>query len=461
MPRLPAPPPPRTQLSTLGLAAATFFIVSGGPYGLEEIVLGHGYGGALALLALLPLVWSLPCALLVGELAAALPATGGYYAWVKRGLGPFWGLQEGWLSLAYSVVDIAIYPTLLVTYLTQLFPALGGEAYGRPGWWVGIGVIAACTAWNMAGIRSIGRGSTALAVALLAPFAVMVVLALATLPHGGAAAAASAFHAHGASDSGALVGGLMLAMWNLMGFDNASTFAAEVRDPGKSYPRAILLGAIAITLSYVVTVLAASTTGLPPASWSSGSWVEVGARLGGPTLAAAVMAGGVISAFGMYNALLLAWSRLPVALAEDRWLPAALARRSARTHAPIWSVLLGGVLSALCVGVGLRRLVEIDVLLYGAALVLEFAALVALRMREPELARPFRIPGGLPVVVAVALLPTALLAVAAWKGRDEPAALGMTAVGLSLAVAAVGPVWWAARRFLRWRAGAAAATERG
>jgi amino acid transporter len=447
-----APAPPRDRLSTLGLAAATFFIVSGGPYGLEEIVLGHGYGGALALLALLPVVWSLPCALLVGELASALPETGGYYAWVKRGLGPFWGLQEGWLSIAYSVVDIAIYPTLLITYLAQLFPALGGEGFGEPGWWLGMAAIAGCTAWNLGGIRGIGRGSTALAVALLAPFAVIVALAGASLAQGGVANAAIAFRAPAAGDRGALVGGLMLAMWNLMGFDNATTFASEVRDPGRSYPRAIVLGAIAITVSYAVSILAAATTGLVPAQWSSGSWVSVGGRLGGPALALAVTAGGAVSALGMYNALLLAWSRLPVALAEDGWLPAALARRSARTHAPVAAVLLGGVLSALCIGLGLRRLVELDVLLYGAALLLEFAALVALRIREPGLARPFKVPGGTAGAVALCVPPAALIAVAAWKGRGEPAALGMTALELSGVIAAVGVAWWAAARVARRRA---------
>ena len=53
---------------------------------------------------MLPLVWSLQIALLVGELASALPEDGGYYVWVRRALGPFWGFQEAWLSLAASVV---------------------------------------------------------------------------------------------------------------------------------------------------------------------------------------------------------------------------------------------------------------------------------------------------------------------------------------------------------------------
>jgi amino acid transporter len=439
------PPPLPDRLSTLGLAAATFFIVSGGPYGLEEVVLGHGYAGALLLLAVVPFVWSLPVALLVGELGAALPATGGFYAWVRRALGPFWGLQEAWLSLAVGIVDIAIYPTLLAAYLGRFWPALAGDQPGQAGWWLGVAAIAGCTGWNALGIRSIGRGSAVLGAALLAPFLALLLLALARLPAGGLEAARAAFSARPPADDGALAAGLMLAMWNLMGFDNASTFAAEVREPGRSYPRAMLAATLGIAAAYLVTVLAASVSGLPPAGWSSGSWVEVGRRLGGPALGAALTAGGALSAVGMYAALLLSWSRLPVALAEDGFLPAALARRSPRTHAPVAAVLLGGALSTLCLGLGLRRLVEIDVLLYGAALLLELWSVVALRLREPGLARPFRIPGGTIGVAALMAPPALLLGLAGWMGRDEPGAFGLSAVGLAAAVATVGVAWWMVR----------------
>jgi amino acid transporter len=222
---------------------------------------------------------------------------------VKRGLGPFWGFQEAWLSIAYSVVDIAIYPTLFVTYLAQLFPSLGGDARGQPGWWLAMGGIAASTAWNMSEIRSIGRGSVALGAAALAPFVAIVVLAAAAVARGGLSASTATFRDPGASDGGAIAGGLLMAMWNLMGFDSATTFAAEVRDPGRSYPRAVILAALAIGASYVITIAVSTAAGLAPAEWASGSWVRVGARLGGPALGAAVTAGGAVSAFGMYNAL--------------------------------------------------------------------------------------------------------------------------------------------------------------
>src|SRR6202022_3000433 len=116
-------------LTLAPLIAATYFMVSGGPYGLEELIARAGYSGALWILLLTPVVWSLPTALMVGELAGAMPRSGGYYAWVRRALGPFWGFQEAWLSLAASIFDMAIYPTLFVLYLGCLFPSLGT---GRP-----------------------------------------------------------------------------------------------------------------------------------------------------------------------------------------------------------------------------------------------------------------------------------------------------------------------------------------
>ncbi len=61
---------------------------------------------------------------MIGELASALPAEGGFYVWVRRALGPFWGYQEGWLSLSASIFDMAIYPAIFVLYLGKLSPAL-------------------------------------------------------------------------------------------------------------------------------------------------------------------------------------------------------------------------------------------------------------------------------------------------------------------------------------------------
>ena len=87
------------RLTLWPLVAATFFMVSGGTYGTEDIVHGAGYGKAILILLLTPILWSLPTAFMIGELSSALPFEGGYYAWVRRAMGNFWGFQEAWLSL--------------------------------------------------------------------------------------------------------------------------------------------------------------------------------------------------------------------------------------------------------------------------------------------------------------------------------------------------------------------------
>ena len=110
--------------------AATFFMVSGGTYGTEEIVHGAGYGHGILILLFLPVLWCLPTAFMIGELSSALPTEGGYYAWVRRGMGNFWGFQEAWLSLAASIFDMAIYPTLFVFYLKQMSPWFGTWGHG-------------------------------------------------------------------------------------------------------------------------------------------------------------------------------------------------------------------------------------------------------------------------------------------------------------------------------------------
>jgi amino acid transporter len=437
----------KKRLTLLSLSATTFFIVSGGPYGLEEIVLGHGYARTLLLLVTLPIVWSLPVALMVGELGSALPETGGYYAWVKRGLGPFWGLQEAWLSIAYTLFDMAIYPTLFVTYLARVWPRLLDTSIGKPGWFVGVAMIAACAAWNLRGTRAVGVGAEWLGAILLAPFAVIVALAGWRVAHEGSARAIGLLFAPPPTEDGGAspwIAGLIVCMWNYMGWDNASTIAGEVDDPQKNYPRAMLVTLAIITACYVLPTIAAASTGLLPAEWTAGSWVEVARRLGGTTLAWVVVAGGAISAFGMFNALVLSSTRLPVAMASDGWLPRSLAARSPRTEAPTRAVLLAVTLYAVCLGLGLRRLMEIDVMLYGAGLVLEFAALVALRVREPNLARPFRVPFGVVGAALVGVPPTLLLCIALWAGRHEEGMFGVGSIPIAIALALLGPIWWLA-----------------
>jgi len=427
------------RLSVAPLIAATYFMVSGGPYGLEEIVAGAGYVGAMIVLFVTPLIWSLPTALMVGELASALPEEGGYYAWVKRALGPFWGFQEAWLSLVASIFDMAIYPTLFTLYLGRLWPAL---AVGQRPLLTGAAMIAVCAAWNLRGARSVGWGALAMTVALLVPFAV---LSAAALGHGHNGPAPPT------SLSG-LWGGVLVAIWNYMGWDNASTIAGEVERPQRTYPLAMLASVSLVALTYIVPVAAVAHAGLDPRGWSTGGWVDVGRALGGEWLARAVVVGGVVCGIGMFNALLLSYSRLPLVLAEDRLLPRWFARKLPNSGAPWVSILVCCVAWTACLTLGFQRLIELDVMVYGLSLLLEFVALVALRLREPGLRRPFRVPGGTMGAALLGLPPMALIATALYSGRHEHTG-ALPTLGLGAMLVIAGPVvyWVGVTRRTRWR----------
>jgi amino acid transporter len=397
------------KLRLLPLAASIFFMVSGGAYGLEELV-ACGYPAAFAALLVTPLLWSLPTALLVGELASALPKAGGYYAWVRRAMGPFWGFQEAWLSLVASVFEMAIYPTLFTLYLGYFFPSVSAGAGAVA---VGAALIAACAAWNLLGAAPVGGGAIGLGVAVQLPFLALALFAF------GHAAAGGHLPAPGAPPQAGVLTGLLVAMWNYMGWDNASTIAEEVERPGHTYPRALLLALGLIVGTYLLPVAAAALAGLRPDGWTTGAWVTAAREVGGGALALTVALGGMVCGLGMYNALLLSYSRLPVALADHGFLPAWLARRAPKTGAPAASILVCSTLYAACLGLGFIRLVELDVLLYGASLLLEFVALVVLRVREPRLARPFKVGGGTAVAALLGVGPMVLLGLALWDSKDE------------------------------------------
>ena len=89
-----------------------------------------GPGLTLLLLILTPIVWSLPVALAMSEMAAAMPDEGGYVTWVTRAFGRFWGFQVGWWSWINSFVDVAVYPALFVAYASYWRPEMGRASAG-------------------------------------------------------------------------------------------------------------------------------------------------------------------------------------------------------------------------------------------------------------------------------------------------------------------------------------------
>jgi amino acid transporter len=430
-----------------------FFTVSGGAFTTEGLVAEVGPGLALLLLLVVPVLWSVPEALIIGELASMLPEEGGYYRWVRRAFGPAWAFQNAWCTLMYSLVDMAIYPVLFAEYLAYFAPGLPGWA----AWLVKLGVIWGATLINLRGAAPVGRFSTWAGAFVLGVFAAIGAAALAN--HAGALHAPwRPFLKPGESVLAGAGVGLSIAMWNYFGWDNASTTLGETRDATRAYPRALAVAVPMVAAGYFVPLLptlAASDW----TRWREGGWPDIALATGGragPLLAALVAAAGMVSALALYNALLLAFTRVPLAMARDGLLPAPLARVDAR-GTPARAVLVSAACYSVFTLLPFAQLVVADALLYALAMFLEFGALVALRRREPGLRGAFRIPLGTGGVVALAALPAAvfLAAVACSALGGEITA---AAVAGALLAAALGPLAYRlAARGAAARAAAAAA----
>jgi amino acid transporter len=407
-------------------------MVSGGPYGVEELVQDSGYKVALIILLATPLIWALPTGLMVGELSAALPREGGFYVWVRRALGPFWGFQEAWLSLGASIFDMAIYPTLFVDYLGRLFPACA-EGWHRIA--IAAGLVLLCVLWNLFGAKAVGESSMVVGVLLLSPF--VLVTAFALTRHVTLAPVAAT--------KGDLLTGLLVAMWNYMGWDNAATVANEVENPQRNYPRVMMLALAAIVVSYVVPVAAVWRMHVPLDAWSNGGWASIAGTIALPQLGMVLVVTAMMAEFSSFNSLVMSYCHLPVAMANDGHLPRMFARKL-KDGAPWVSILVLGLAWGLSLGLKFDRLVMLDILLYGASLVLEFLALIVLRRREPDLPRPFRIPGGMPGAVLAAVGPTALLVFALVRNRSEQLDLGrlgsVSSLSFGMGLMALGVVYY-------------------
>jgi amino acid transporter len=427
------------KLRPLQLAAVIFLTVSGGPYGLEQLFAGTGTQGAILLLLITPLLWDIPTILTVLELNSLMPVTGGYYQWVKHALGIRWAFFEGWWTWLYTFLDLAIYPVLFMTYTSFFFPEIIHYRL----------IICLVIIWssaflNILGIVPVGKVSVLLGAVVLIPF----LLLFGWLLHSGHPTPIPIPSLKGVQFPAVSLG-LYYVMWNFLGWDNATTYAGEVRRPVRSYVFSIGVAFILILGIYLLTALSVHWSGIDPSTLNTENrgFPVLGALVGGRWLGILVAVGGMASQLGLYSAVLLSVSRVPQVMADDHLLPTWFCALHPRYKTPYVSILVSSILVSILVLFTFSDLVVMDIILYGAGLFLEFLALLILRVREPQRPRPFRIPLNTAGLLVMILLPTAVYLIALTGVVCSSEKMwGPVALALGMLLSAA--VAW---RFVRWR----------
>jgi len=448
----------RHKLRLFPLIALIFASLSGGPFGLEDMVPATGPGMAFILLFLAALLWCVPMILVSAELGSAIPVEGGYYRWTRRALGDFWGFQSGWWVWLSSLVDQAIYPVLMVSFLERfLWPGITSHVihvsvdlwpihwyfqFQWLKWLVCMAVIVPCGLINFRGVQLVGVSSILLDALVLGPYVVFVALAFLQWRHN----PFTPLVPPGEHFTSALGYGLLFAMWNFSGYELPSTAAEEIENPSVNLPKGLFGALPLVMMSYVLPLMAALAVRNDWSTWSEGTFVDVARDVGrifsgGDILMPALITLATIAgSISLFNGLLVPYTRIQFAMAEDRFLPVALARLHPRHSTPWVSILFNCAVYSVLVILPFDELLTVDVWLLLPAYCLVYLAMLVTRRREPHLPRPFRVRGGAAGLLLSTLPPIALACVAMWhSAREVFAAANWRVFWFGVAALASGP----------------------
>jgi amino acid transporter len=349
---------------------------------------------------------------------------------VERGLGRFWALQAGWWSTLSGVVDTALYVVLAVTYantwLAQPPPVTG---------LMSVTIIAVFAALNIRGLRAMALSSAAFAVIILAPCLVMTALGLAAWQQ-------NPFVPLLRPDQNVATSlgiGLTIAIWFYSGYESMSTMAGEVAEPQRVIPRALLISLPLVVAIYFLPTVAGLASFGRWSEWNPEAGVtlvDIARELGGPALGGAMMTAALVSSLALYNAYLASNARTTLVMAQRALLPRSFGLVHPRYGTPYGSILIAAGLHAVLATRSFEALLLIDVFLFVLSYLLVFAAGLALRIKEPRLERPFRIPVGAAGMATVTGVPTLVALVFL-------VANGWDALAVGAAAAATGPIAYA------------------
>jgi amino acid transporter len=239
-------------------------------------------------------------------------------------------------------------------------------------------------------------------------------------------------------------------LWNTSGWDNAGCIAGEVNSPARNYHRAMVVAVVLVTAAYLLPVAVGVSADTGWSQWQEGHFPKIAAQVGGPWLSNWLSIAGLISALGLFNALLCTSSRVPYAMAQQTMLPRALAGLHPRHKTPVNSIVVNAVGAALLLPFSFQELIQVDMFLYALALLLEFAALIWLRIKAPGMPRPYRIPLRLPGVIALSLPPMALCLASIVLSNAATKCVALSGILLGL-----GWYFWQTRQGLAQGAGVA------
>jgi ethanolamine permease len=385
------------------------YVISGDYYGWNFGLTATGYWGFLVALAIMGVLYATMVGV-IAELSAALPHSGGPYAFARTALGPVGGYVTGIGVVIEYVIAPAAVATAIGAYINVLFPAIPV-------------VVSAAVTYILFTLIHLGGAGTSLKLELaftVIATAMLAVYYVVGLPNitldnlnevGGGAVLPFGI-------SG-LWAALPLAAWFFLAIEGLPMAAEESRNPAKDMPKALIASFVTLAVVAVLTLTVAAGLGGAAAVGEADAPLpfSVEAGLGGNHwLVGVISTVGLAGLLASFHGIVMAYSRQIFALSRTGYLPRFLSNVNSR-HTPTWALVVPGIvgvglviLGDLLPGSGIPILVTMSV--FGAAIsyIMMMISAIVLRRRRPDLARPFKVPGGqvtaiIALVLACVLLP--------------------------------------------------------
>jgi APA family basic amino acid/polyamine antiporter len=455
--------PPDQLVRGLTLTDTTALVVGtviGTGVFIKSAIMAQDAGSPLLVLA----AWvaagllSLAGALTYAELGAMLPQAGGEYVYLRRSYGELAAFLFGWMRFAVAGSgSIAILGVGFATFLSAIVPmdtVWARATYhflGRPMQWqfgvtqvVAIAAIAFFAIVNCLTVVVGGRVQTALTILKVGGIAIVV--------FGIAFLSGSADWSHLRAPAGPRTSGggvaafglaMLAALWAYDGWNNMPMAAGEVKDPGRNVPRALIGGMVAVMAIYCAANLAyfyalpwsevlgsnstAHRDALPVATRAAQTAFG---ESGGKLMSIAF----VLSALGALNGSTLAGARVPYAMARDGLFVARAAVLNPRTRVPAGAVLMQAAWACVLAASGTYDQLT-DYVIFASWIFygLVTSAVIVLRLRAPDLPRPYRTLG-YPVVPLVFVLVALWLVINTLINRPVESVAGLVLIAVGLPV---------------------------
>lgn len=368
-------------------------VIGGGVFFKAATVYKETNSASLGLIAwLLAGLITITAGLTGAELAAAIPKTGGLVTYIRHAYGELAGFLLGWAqTLIYLPATSAALAIIFATQYTNLFHIDAGK----------IVIIASCTAIslmviNFMGVKFAGTVQSVTLICKLIPIALIVIFGLFQPEVETVSLLPTSIIDVDKSTIAALGNGLLATMFAYDGWLHVGNIAGEMKNPKKDLPKAITLGLFLIMLIYLfINIAYLLSVPLDNIAGNPNAPMVVANKIFGSFGGKIVTIGILISVYGTLNGYTMTGIRVPYYMAKEGMFPFSKTfSKLSANGVPYNSGLLILGLSIVMIYSGqFDMLTDMAVFIIWIFYTLAFVAVILLRVREPELERPYKVPG--------------------------------------------------------------------